>query len=296
MPTSASELVGWADTLLQGVLLGGLYALFAMGLSLAFGVMRLVNIAHGDLIVLASFAAIALGLGTGWGPLAAFLVIVPAMAALGYALQRLILNRTLGGDALPPLLVTFGLSIVVQNGLLEAFSADPRGLGAGGLETASIRLTSGIAVGWLPLIVFAVAAAITLGLERTFGRTRYGRAFRAASDDPVTAELMGMSHRHVYALAMAVSLAIVAVAGIFLAMRTIVAPSDGPGYLLYAFEAVIIGGMGSFWGTWAGGIILGVVQGVGFRLDPGWGILAGHLACLAVLLIRPRGLFPRTRG
>jgi branched-chain amino acid transport system permease protein len=296
MPTSASELVGWADTLVQGVLLGGLYALFAMGLSLAFGVMRLVNIAHGDLIVLASFAAIALGLGTGWGPLAAFLVIVPAMAALGYALQRSILNWTLGGDALPPLLVTFGLSIVVQNGLLETFSADPRGLGAGGLETASIRLTSGIAVGWLPLIVFAVAAAITAGLERTFGRTRHGRAFRAASDDPVTAELMGMSHRHVYALALAVSLAIVGVAGIFLAMRTTVAPSDGPGYLLYAFEAVIIGGMGSFWGTWAGGIILGVVQGIGSRLDPGWGILAGHLACLAVLLIRPRGLFPRTRG
>ncbi len=151
-------------------------------------------------------------------------------------------------------------------------------------------------MGWLPLTVLVVAVAITLGLQLTFGRSRLGRAFRATSDDRITAELMGMSHRHVYALAMAVSLGLVAVAGIFLAMRTTVAPSDGPGYLLYAFEAVIIGGMGSFWGTWAGGIILGVVQAIGFRLDPGWGVLAGHLACLAVLLIRPQGLFPRTRA
>ena len=296
MPISASELIGWVDTLVQGVLLGGLYALFAMGLSLAFGVMRLVNIAHGDLIVLASFGGVALALATGWSPYAAFAVVVPAMAAMGYVLQRGLLNRTLGGDVLPPLLVTFGLSIVIQNALLEIFSADPRSLRADGLETASIVLAGGIAVGWLPLTVLVVAVAITLGLQLTFGRSRLGRAFRATSDDRITAELMGMSHRHVYALAMAVSLGLVAVAGIFLAMRTTVAPSDGPGYLLYAFEAVIIGGMGSFWGTWAGGIILGVVQAIGFRLDPGWGVLAGHLACLAVLLVRPQGLFPRTRA
>jgi len=285
----------WLDTLIQGVLLGGLYALFALGLSLAFGVMRLVNIAHGDLIVLASFGGVALVLATGWSAYAAFLVVVPAMAALGYVLQRSVLNRTLGGDVLPPLLVTFGLSIIVQNGLLELFSADPRALGAEGLETASIRIGGGIAVGWLPLTVFATAALLTLGLELLFGRTRLGRAFRATSDDLVTAELMGIGHRHVYAVATALSLAIVAVAGIFLAMRTTVAPSDGPGYLLYAFETVIIGGMGSFRGTFGGGVILGVAQAVGFRLDPGWGILVGHLVCLAVLLVRPQGLFPRTR-
>ena len=296
MPTSVSDLVGWVDTLVQGVLLGGLYALFAMGLSLAFGVMRLVNIAHGDLIVLASFAGVALAIATGSGPFTALAVVVGAMAALGYGLQRWLLNRTLGADPLAPLLVTFGLSIIVQNGLLEAFSADPRSLGAAGLETASFRVAAGITVGWLPLIVLAVAVALALGLELCFGRTRLGRAFRATSDDRTTAELMGMSHRHVYALALAVSLGIVGVAGVFLAMRTTVAPSDGPGYLLYAFEAVVIGGMGSFWGTWAGGVILGVVQAVGARLDPGWGVLAGHLACLAVLLARPQGLFPRTRG
>lgn len=290
-----SSFVGWIDTLLQGVLLGGLYALFAMGLSLAFGVMRLVNIAHGDLIVLASFAGVALVLATGWSPYAALVVVVPAMAALGYVLQRGLLNRTLGGDLLPPLLVTFGLSIVIQNALLEVFSADSRSLRAEGLETASLQLGGGIAAGWLPLTVLGVAAAVTVGLEILFGRTRLGRAFRATSDDQLTAQLMGIDDRHVYAVATAVSLAIVAVAGIFLAFRTTVAPSDGPGYLLYAFEAVIIGGMGSFWGTFGGGVILGVAQAVGFRLDPGWGILVGHLACLAVLLARPEGLFPRTR-
>jgi len=296
VPISASELFGWADTLVQGALLGGLYALFAMGLSLAFGVMRLVNIAHGDLIVLASFGGVAVVLATGWSPYAAFALVVPAMAAFGYLLQRGLLNRTLGGDALPPLLVTFGLSIIIQNLLLETFSADPRSLRAGGLETASVRLPGGIAVGWLPLLVLGVAIAVTAGLELTFGRTRLGRAFRATSDDRVVAELMGMSAAHVNALATAVSLGIAAIAGMFLAMRTTVAPSDGPAYLLYAFEAVIIGGLGSFWGTWAGGVILGLVQAVGFRINPGWGILAGHLGCLAVLLLRPRGLFPRTRG
>jgi branched-chain amino acid transport system permease protein len=296
VPTSASELAGAIDTLVQGVLLGGLYALFAMGLSLAFGVMRLVNIAHGDLIVLAAFGGVSLAAGTGCNPCVAFAVVVPAMAGLGYAAQRGLLNRTLDGEALSPLLVTFGLSIIVQNSLLELFSADPRSLDTGGFETASVRLAGGIAVGWLPLAVFLAAVAVALGLQLAFGRTRLGRAFRAVSDDRFTAELMGMNHRRVYALATAVSFGLVGIAGIFLAMRTTVAPSDGPGYLLYAFEAVVIGGMGSFWGTWAGGIILGVVQAIGFRADPGWGILAGHLACLAVLLVRPQGLFPRTRG
>jgi len=296
MPTSASELYGWLDTLIQGALLGGLYALFALGLSLAFGVMRLVNVAHGDLIVLASFGAVALGVATGASPAVALALVPLGLAVLGYALQRGLLNRTLGGDALAPLLVTFGLSIIVQNALLEIFSADPRSLGAGGFETASVRLPGGIALGWLPLTVLGVAIALTFALDLAFGRTRLGRAFRATADDRVTAELMGMSHRHVYAMAMAASLGLVGVAGVFLAVRTTVAPSDGPGYLLYAFEAVIIGGMGSFWGTWAGGIILGVVQAIGSRLDPGWGVLAGHLACLAVLLVRPQGLFPRTRS
>ncbi len=285
----------WIDTVLQGVLVGGLYALFAMGLSLVFGVMRLVNIAHGDAIILGAFAGIALALGVDVNPFLFLIAVVPLMAGAGYLLQRGVLNRTLGKDILPPLLVTFGLSIIIQNVLLELFAADARSLKAGVLATQSIRLAADLAIGTLPLITFAVALACTFALEFLFSRTRLGRAFRATSDDPEAAELQGIDHRRIYALATALAFALVAIAGVFLALRTTVTPSDGPGYLLYAFEAVIIGGLGSFWGTFAGAVILGVAQGIGYRWDPGWGVLVGHFTFLAVLVVRPQGLFPKTR-
>jgi len=283
----------WLDTLLQGVLLGGLYALFATGLSLIFGVMRLVNIAHGDLIVLAAFVAFAVVQGLGLHPLLSLVIVVPAMAAAGYGLQRGLLNHTLGGDILPPLLVTFGLSIVIQNLLLEIFTADSRKLQVGALETASLQLGGGLAVGWLPLIVFAAAVLVIAALQLLFYRTALGRAFRATSDDPETARLMGIDNHHLFGLAMAIALAVVAIAGVFLAIRTNFDPTIGPGRLIYAFEAVIIGGLGSLWGTLAGGVLLGVAQSIGAKIDPGWQILAGHFAFLLVLLLRPRGLFPR---
>lgn len=285
----------WIDTVLQGVLVGGLYALFAMGLSLVFGVMRLVNIAHGDAIILGAFAGIALALGVDVNPFLFLIAVVPLMAGAGYLLQRGVLNRTLGKDILPPLLVTFGLSIIIQNVLLELFAADARSLKAGVLATQSIRLAADLAIGTLPLITFAVALACTFALEFLFSRTRLGRAFRATSDDPEAAQLQGIDHRRIYALATALAFALVAIAGVFLALRTTVTPSDGPGYLLYAFEAVIIGGLGSFWGTFAGAVILGVAQGIGYRWDPGWGVLVGHFTFLAVLVVRPQGLFPKTR-
>lgn len=285
----------WLNSIVQGVLVGGLYALFATGLALIFGVMRLVNIAHGDLIVLAAFLALLVTQIIGMSPLLALVICVPLMFALGYALQRGLLNFTLGTDILPPLLVTFGLSIIIQNGLLLSFSADPRALRLGGFETDSFHVGGGIAVGYFPLLVLAVAIVLTCALELLFSRTPLGRAFRATSDDPEAAQLMGVNNRHVYALAMGVALAIVAVAAVFYGIRTTFAPTDGPDRLLFAFEAVIIGGLGSFWGTLAGGITLGVAQAIGFRLDPGWGVLAGHLTFLAVLLLRPQGFFPRTR-
>ena len=284
----------WLDTIIQGVLLGGLYALFATGLSLIFGVMRLVNIAHGDLIVLAAFVGLAVVEGAGISPFLSLIVVVPVMAALGYGLQRGLFNLTLGRDILPPLLVSFGLSIIIQNVLLEIFSADSRKLQVGALETASIRLADGLAIGVLPLIVFLCAIAVIVGLQFVFYRTELGRAFRATSDDQETVQLMGVDNRHLYGLAMAIALGVVAIAGIFLGVRTNFDPSIGPARLLYAFEAVIIGGLGSLWGTLAGGVVLGVAQAIGAKIDPGWQLLAGHLAFLFVLLIRPRGLFPRT--
>ncbi len=285
----------WINTLLQGLLLGGLYALFASGLSLSFGVMRMINIAHGDMIVFAGYAAI---VGTQWlhWPLAlSAVVVVPALGVLGYAAQRFVFNRTLGDDVLRPLLLTFGLSIVIQNSLLAVFSADVRGIDLGALATAHWTLGGTVAVGVLPLLQMGTAVALLATLQWLFRHSRMGRAFRATSDDAGTAQLMGVDRQHVYALAMAVASAVVAVAGVFLAMRTTIGPSDGPARLLNAFEAVIIGGLGSLWGTLLGGVLLGVAQSIGAKLDPGWGVLSGHLAFLLVLMVRPQGLLPKTR-
>jgi branched-chain amino acid transport system permease protein len=285
----------WVNVVVQGLLLGGLYALFATGLSLMFGVMRLVNLAHGDLSILAAFAALVIVEAVGVNPLWTLAVVVPLMFGVGYLLQRGLLNFSLrGADPLPPVLVTFGLAIILQNLLLELFSADSQGLDAGRVENASIRLSGGLAVGWFPLLTLATAVAVLVGLQLLLARTRLGRAFRATADDQETARLMGIDNRHVYAMATAIALATVAVAGIFLGVRTTFAPSVGPTRLIFAFEAVIIGGLGSVWGTLAGGLVLGVAQTLGAQLSPGWGVLAGHLVFLAVLAFRPTGLLGRT--
>jgi len=283
------------DTLLQGLLLGSLYALFALGLSLMFGVMRLTNVAHGDFVVLAAFAAIAITTVLPWHPLTIGVVLLPPAFGFGYALQRFVLNGTLGKDPLPSMVVTFGLSIVIQNALLQLFSADPRSLDAGTLAIDSVQIGDGIALGTLPLVIVVVSLACTAALQMLFDRTALGRAFRAVSDDRQIAELMGLDASKVYALATAIACALIALAGVLQAMRTTVSPSDGPLLLLFAFEAVIIGGMGSFWGTFVGALILGVIQQIGFHFDPGWGIWFGHLVFLVVLVVRPQGLFPRTR-
>ena len=286
----------WVDTILQGLLLGGLYALFATGLSLIFGVMRIVNLAHGDLSILAAFLAVVVVEALGLNPFVALILVVPVMVLLGYALQMLVLNRLLGRGILPPILVTFGFSIIIQNALLETFSADSRRLNPGGIETASLSLgSSELAIGWFPFITLGAAVLILVGLQLVISRLSVGRAFRATSDDQETAELMGIDNRRLYGLAMAISLGIVAVAGVFLGIRTTFTFSSGPDRLLFAFEAVIIGGLGSLWGTLVGGAVLGIAQTVGAKLSPGWGILTGHLVFLAVLLLRPQGLFAKAR-
>jgi branched-chain amino acid transport system permease protein len=284
-------MTAWLNTLLQGVMLGGLYALFAAGLSLIFGIMRLVNLAHGDLIVLAAFVILALMQALGADPFLATLLAAPFLFGLGYGLQHLLLNRTLGRDILPPLLVTFGLSIIIQNGLLEVFSADSQRLRAGAIETASIPLGPGIAVGTLQLLTFASAVAVILALNLLSYRTEIGRAFRATADDPEVAQLMGIDNRRIFSLVTAAAMVVIAISALYLGMRANFDPTIGPARLLYAFEAVIIGGLGSLWGTLAGGILIGVAQAIGARIDPEWQILAGHLAFLAALVLRPQGLF-----
>lgn len=282
----------WFNAVVQGTMLGGLYALFAAGLSLIFGVMRLVNIAHGDLIVLAAYIGLVVTTALGLHPLVALIVVVPSMALIGYVLQRGLLNQTLGDDLLPPLLVTFGLSVILQNGLLETFSADPQKLNAGALETASMPV-AGLALGVLPVLTFVIAVVVIAGLQWTFYRTSLGRAFRAVSDNQDIAQLMGLNRRHIFGLAMALALGVTAIAGILLGIRTSFDPSIGGGRLIFGFEAVIIGGLGNLWGTLAGGVILGVAQTVGAKIDPSWQILSGHVVFLLILAFRPNGLFPR---
>ena len=282
----------WLDVLVQGILLGGLYALFAAGLSLVFGIMRLVNLAHGDLIIFAAFLILVTVETFGLNPFLSALIAAPVLFGFGWALQHLILNRVLGKDILPPLLVTFGLSVALQNGMLEVFSADSQRLAAGPLESASINLGP-VTVGTMPLLTFASAVLVIFVLNRIFYTTALGRAFRAVSDDPTTASLMGINPKSVFAIATGLAMVIVTIAALYLGMRSNFDPSIGPARLIYAFEAVIIGGLGSFWGTLIGGAIIGVAQTIGAQLNPEWQILAGHIAFLVVLLIRPRGLFPR---
>jgi branched-chain amino acid transport system permease protein len=283
----------WVNSVVQGVLLGGLYALLATGLSLSFGVMRLVNLAHGDLGMLAAYLSLAVVSTTGVGPLESLVIVVPLMMVLGYVLQRGLLNFTLAGGVLPPLLVTFGLAVIIQNGLLKVFSADSQGLNAGPIETASLPITDQIAVGWLPLLTLVVAVTILVALQVLLSRTGLGRALRAASDDGEAARMVGIDNRHIYGVAMAIALGTVAIGGVFLGIKTTFGPADGPARLIFAFEAVIIGGLGSLWGTLVGGIILGVSQTVGGQISPAYQVLAGHLVFLTILLLRPTGLFAR---
>jgi branched-chain amino acid transport system permease protein len=285
-------MIALIEILIDGAMVGALYALFAAGLSLIFGVMRLVNLAHGDLIVVAAYLILVVAERLGVSVFVALAMVAPLMFVVGYALQIGLLNRVIGADILPPLLVTFGLSIMLQNGALELFSADSRRLPTNGLESASITLGPFV-IGVMPLMTLTAAVIVIFALNRLFYGTAIGRAFRAVSDDPTTAQLMGVSNTRIFAIAMGLALSVCAVAALFLGARANFDPTIGPGRLIFAFEAVIIGGLGSLWGTLAGGVVLGIAQTIGAALSPEWQILAGHLAFLAVLVIRPRGFFPR---
>lgn len=283
----------YANTIVQGILLGGLYALYAAGLSLIFGVMRLVNLAHGDFIVLGAYMLLSLSLFLGMPPQYAMLVALPFMFALGWAVQRVILNRTIKDDLLVPLLVTFGLQIIVQNGLLQFYSADSQRLSLGAFETASVALSGNINIGLMPLVTFVAAIAVICVLNYIFYNTSLGRKLRATSDSMTFVQIMGVNPHKVFAIAMGIAFLVMAVAAFFMGVRSNFDPSVGPARLLYAFEAVVIGGLGSLWGTLAGGVILGIAQAIGGAISPEWQVLAGHIVFLVIILVRPRGLFPK---
>lgn len=282
------------STFINGILLGGFYALLGLGLSLTFGIMRIVNLAHGDLVVLASFLALAIANYLGLSPLVSVLLLVPFMFGLGYTLQRFVLNPRLKDGMMPAVIITFGLAFIIQNGLLMTFSADRVVLRQGAIETAGVTLLPGLTIGVLPLITLAILLLLLGALHLLFRHTLIGRAFRATSDDVQIASLMGIDPKHIYALAMGLACAIIAITGILTGLRSNFSAFDGPIRLIFAFEVIIIGGMGSLQGVLAGGIILGLAQTVGGAITPTWFQLAGHVATLMVLVFRPSGLFPET--
>ena len=286
----------WVNAVVHGVLLGGLYALFACGLSLMFGVMRVVNLAHGDFAVLAAYLALAFIISLHVPVLWSALLVAPLFGLVGYVVQRFIIQRSLDVSPITTLLVTFGLSIVIQNALLEGVSANSQSLPSGSLASASFQVNNEISIGYESVIVFAVAVVVLVGLQVFLSKARLGRQVRAAADDQEAATIVGVNVRHVYGVAAAIAFATVALAGVAFGMYSSFDPAAGPQRLIFAFEAVVIGGVGSLWGTLVGGIVLGVAQVLGAEVDSSFGVLAGHLVFLAVLALRPNGLIPAHRS
>jgi branched-chain amino acid transport system permease protein len=275
----------WADQIFQGVLLGGYYALLACGLSFMFGVMRIVNLAHGSIAILAAYGVWLAAEQFKISPFLALLALSPVMFGAGWLLQRGVLERSLRSGALTPLLSTFGLAVVLDNLMFQRFGADTRSLAPdiGDFAFNSWSLPGGANVGQLALLTFVVAVALLGGLQLFLGRTPLGRAIRATAEDPDTAELVGIDSRKVYSAAAGIALVTVAIAGTFLAMRATFDPYTGPTQLIFAFETVVIGGTGSLWGTLVGGIALGVAQSIGAQINPQGFLIAGHLVFFAVL-------------
>jgi branched-chain amino acid transport system permease protein len=287
--------MAWVNAIIQGVLTGGLYALFACGLSLMFGVMKVVNLAHGDLAVIGGYVAIGIITVTHIPVLWSIVVVVPLMAVLGYVLQRTIIQASLDRSVLTTLMVTFGLSVVIENGLLEFFTANSRAIGTGNaIITSSFSIGSQITIAYLLLLIFITAVVVLLSLQYFLSRSRYGRLIRAVADDKEAAQLSGIDYRHVFGIAAAIAFGTVALAGIAYGMYSQLAPTTGTDtILLFAFAAVVIGGLGSLWGTLLGGVVLGVAQQIGAQINLSYEVLAGYLVFLAVLVVRPEGLTAR---
>jgi branched-chain amino acid transport system permease protein len=281
------------NQLVQGVLLGGLYTLFATGLSFSAGVMRFVNIAHGDFIVLACFALLTMTTTLGLHPVVAMVLLLPTAFAVGFMLQRFLLQRVVGEKILMVILVTFGLSIIIQNGLLEAYGADTHKVAGGWMETSTIALGPGVNVGLFSVLTFVAAVMVVCSLDLLLYRSGIGAKIRAVSDDVAAADLIGLSSAWVYAVAMGISFVTIGIAAGFMSIWSNFDPSAGPTHLLIAFEVIVLGGLGSMWGSLAGGVILGLAQTIGAQFDVAWQIMAGHIVFLAVLVVRPNGLFPK---
>ncbi|MBV8663070.1 MAG: branched-chain amino acid ABC transporter permease [Hyphomicrobiales bacterium] len=276
------------NQILQGVLLGGYYALIGCGLSFMFSVMRIINLAHGSLAILAAYALYVLADRYDVSPFLGLAIVVPAMALIGWGLQRAVLERSARGGLLVPVLSTFGLSIIIDNLLFQQFGADTRSLAPyiGDLSYDSWSLTDDIAIGKLATLTMATAIVLLGGIQLFLKRTQLGRMIRATAEDADTVGLVGVNARRVNAVAAAIAMATVAISGAVLAMRATFDPYAGALQLIFAFEATVIGGAGSLWGTLFGGVVLGVAQSLGALISPQGFFLAGHFAFFAALFAR----------
>jgi branched-chain amino acid transport system permease protein len=281
------------NAIIQGLLLGGLFALFACGLSLMFGVMEVINLAHGDIAIAAVYLALSVMAVTHIPGIWVFVIVVPIFVVGGYFGQRLFLQRSLDSGPITTLLVTFGLSVVLENVLQEVYSANNQSVNIGSLVSDSVQISSQVELPYLSMI-FLGTAVVALGAVHLFlTRTATGRMVRAVADDREAAQLVGADYRHLFGVAAAMAAGTVALAGLALGMYTSISPNAGPSYLLYGFAAVVIGGLGSIWGTLIGGMVLGLATTLGSLVDPDFGAMLPYLVFLAVLAVRPRGLFPK---
>ncbi|HUZ98684.1 MAG TPA: branched-chain amino acid ABC transporter permease [Gaiellaceae bacterium] len=276
----------WVNVVVHGVLLGGVYALLASGLALMFGVMRIINLAHGSLALVGAYMVFLFTEHVHVSTYLALAPVLPGALVVGYLLQRTMLERSLRAGQLVPLLTTFGLLIVIANLLQYFFSPDVHSLDEGNIGTASWQVSSSLTIAWFDVLTFGVAVVVLGGLQLVLRFTQLGRELRATAEDADTAELVGINARAVYARATAIAVATAALAGVFYGMRSSFDPNAGAAQLLYAFEAVVIGGIGSLWGTLGGGIVLGVAQSVGAQINPEYFALSGHLVFLAVIVAR----------
>jgi branched-chain amino acid transport system permease protein len=281
----------WLNVIVSGVLLGGFYALFACGLSLMFGVMKIINLAHGDMAVVAGYTAVFLVPKFHLPEVWSFIVVVPLFALLGYVVQRTLFQKSIDRDPFTTLLVTFGLSVVIENLLLEIYTANAQSINIGSLITKSWQVNNTIYVSYLSLTVLIVSVVVLAALQLFLSKTSTGRQIRAVSDDREAAQLCGTNYRHIFGIASSLAFATVALAGIAFGMYTSLDPTSGGVNLLYAFETVVIGGIGSLWGTLVGGILLGIAQQFGAHFNEQYTVLAGNILFLIVLAIRPQGLF-----
>lgn len=279
----------WLETIVNGMLLGGLYALVGLGLGYAFGVMKIVNVAQGDFIVAAAFLGVFLVPWMSGYPLLVIIPVAVVAFGVGILLQRLLINRVLGQDQIPQILLTFGLAIVLRNAMVEIYGANSQSINVGELRFMGFEFL-GLRLGVLPVLILGIALALFTALHLWMRHSKMGRIIRATADDHEVVQLSGIDYRRVYAIAMGLAMALSAVAGVLLAMRGSFTPYSGADRLLIAFEVVVIGGLGSFWGMFAGGIILGVTQLVALKLDPSSGLMWGHLMFLFILFLSPSGI------